>query len=98
MINLADPNSIRNVSSSVRNARSSISQNNSAYERSASSVSSSWRGEISGAFRDTHRRSRTNMSQLLRQYNDLSSQLNRLADAVRRAEAEEKRKAAAAMR
>ncbi|MCL2048446.1 MAG: WXG100 family type VII secretion target [Defluviitaleaceae bacterium] len=85
------PNGIRDMSNTVRANRAAVSSKNSTYDRSASSVATAWKGDAGEAYKDAYRRAKAQMTATLSNYNSLSSKLNSLANAVKRAEDEEKR-------
>jgi uncharacterized protein YukE len=87
------PSSIREEANTVRSNRPAVSSKSSAYDRSASSLSNSWKGEVGEAYKEALRRVKTQMTATLNDYNSLNSKLTGLANAVRRAEDEERRAA-----
>ncbi|MCL2634388.1 MAG: WXG100 family type VII secretion target [Oscillospiraceae bacterium] len=66
-----------------------ISQKHTAYDRSASSALSGWRGDTADAFGNSSRRVKTHTQTVHDNYNDLSVKLQNLSSSIARAEIEE---------
>lgn len=86
--------SIKATASDTHNLKNVISNRNKSYSNKASLASSTWSGEIGDAYKNFSRRMRTIISTTERSYSNLGMRLDRLDNSIRRAEADDRRKAA----
>jgi len=84
-------NEVKSIANTVRDNKNALSQKYNAYDRSASSVSSSWKGDIGEAFKDVAKRVKAQMSTTLKDYGNLNTKLISLSGSVKKAENEEKK-------
>jgi uncharacterized protein YukE len=86
-------NRIKDIAEIVKTNKSATVSKSNTYDRSASSLSNTWKGESGEAYKDVARRVKTQMSSAAKDYDDLYTQLTKLSALVKRAEEEEKKKA-----
>jgi uncharacterized protein YukE len=86
--------SIKNTASTAKSSRGVAISKNNPYDRGASSLSITWKGEVSEAFKEATRRVKSQMTSVINEYDSLNTKLTKLSSSVKRAENEEKKKAA----
>ena len=87
---MATPYGIKDMANSARDAKYAISAKNSTYDRSASSLSSSWKGEAGSAFKDATKRAKQPVTAVINGFGELYTKLTGLSNSVKRAEREKK--------
>ena len=85
--------SIRNISANARDARNLISSRNNSYNDRATRASLTWKGDIGSAYKNFNRQIRRSIDRVLRNYSNLGLRLDRLDNAIDRAERKEAQRA-----
>jgi len=89
---MAVPAEIRKTASSAAENQGKLKQKNGAVLNNSNKVINIWRGEISGAYKDAHKKAQSKTSRLISDLGILKIKLESLAASVNRAETAESAK------
>ena len=82
---------LRSLSAKVPTRQGTLKQRNSTAKSSSNRTNSSWRGEISEAYKDLQRKTQSKMNGSISDLGGTKAKIDRLANVVQRAEAEKAR-------
>ncbi|MCL2162905.1 MAG: hypothetical protein FWH55_00630 [Oscillospiraceae bacterium] len=85
---------IKEMSATAADYKNAVIRKHSPYNEYALKLSSEWKGDIVGAFKDMNRRVGSRMQEILRVYGDINSKLTNLSRSCKKAEDEEDKKKA----
>ncbi|MCL2146446.1 MAG: hypothetical protein FWH52_01440 [Synergistaceae bacterium] len=85
---------VKDMSATVADYKNAVVRKHNPYNEYTLKLSSDWKGDIVGVFRDMNRRVGSQLQDILRVYGDINSKLINLSKSCKKAEDEEDKKKA----
>jgi uncharacterized protein YukE len=85
---MTEQRDIEDTVNTVRDNKSAVSQKSNPLDRTVSSVSDAWKGDVGVAFKGAGKRAKAEMSAVISAFGAMSGPLKKLLDEVKKAERE----------